>query len=130
MVALDFQHLRYRESGVLRVHRFRPHGPATVCQPRIQFDKRTKPLFAGLNPNAPAAVLHILLDNAFLPARGHVAEVRIEQVMAAHGRKASINHALFALLDLVDSGLHVVVDAAPTVRTMRFHRPMHTLPIL
>jgi len=42
---------------------------------------------------------------------GHVAEVRIEQVMRAHHGKPGIDRAAFTLVDLVDSGLHVVVDA-------------------
>lgn len=55
MVALDFQHLRYRESGVLGVRRFRPHSPATVRQPRIRFEKRTKP--TRLAPDIIRAIL-------------------------------------------------------------------------
>jgi hypothetical protein len=37
-------------------------------------------LFSDLGPDLPAPILHILLDDAFLPAGGDIAKVRIEQV--------------------------------------------------
>ena len=80
-------------------------------------------LLTCLDPNPPAAVLNILLNDAFLPPRGDVAEISIKQVMAAHGLKASVDHARFALLDLVDGGLHVVIDAAPSYTPQRRKRP-------
>jgi hypothetical protein len=36
----------------------------------------------------------------------------VEQVVRAHHREALVDDAALALLDLVDRGLHVVVDAA------------------
>src|SRR5450755_2034819 len=51
-------------------------------------------------------------DDALLPARGNVAEVRVEQVVRAHHGEARIDDSPFTLLDPVDGGLHVVVDAA------------------
>ena len=58
------------------------------------------------------AVLDILLDLALLPARGWIAELGIEQVMADHGAKAQVDVAQLALAHPVDGRLHVVVDAA------------------
>ena len=60
-----------------------------------------------------ATVLHVLLDHAFLPTAGDVAKVSVKQVVRAHHGKAGVDDAALALLDLVDGGLHVVVDAAP-----------------
>jgi hypothetical protein len=40
-----------------------------------------------------------------------VAEVGIEQVVAAHGGEAGVDDALLAALHLVHGGAHVVVDA-------------------
>jgi hypothetical protein len=66
----------------------------------------------SIEPDSPPAVLHALFDDAFLPARGHVAEVRIEQIVRAHHGKPGVDRAAFAFVDLVDSRFHVVVDAA------------------
>ncbi len=68
-------------------------------------------MILGVQPDAPPAVLHVLLNDALFPARGDVAEVRVEQVVGAHHRKAGIHRAAFALVGLVDGRLHVVVDA-------------------
>jgi hypothetical protein len=62
-------------------------------------------------PDLAAPVLHVLLNDALLPAGGTVAEFRLEQVMAAHCLEAGVDRALLAA-DLVHGGLHVVVDAA------------------
>ena len=123
VITLDFQHVCNRQLGVIGVRRFRPYRSAAVRKPRVQLDKCAKPLLTCLDPNPPAAVLNILLNDAFLPPRGDVAEISIKQVMAAHGLKASVDHALFAFLDLVDSGLHVVIDPATSHATQRRKRP-------
>lgn len=57
-------------------------------------------------------VAHVLRDLALLPARGRVAELDLEEVVADHGGEARIDVARLAAQDLVHSGLHVVVDAA------------------
>jgi hypothetical protein len=69
-------------------------------------------MLGRVDPDAPAAVLHVLLDDALLPAAGDVAEVGVDQVVRAHGREALVDDAALALLDLVHRRLHVVVDAA------------------
>ena len=107
------QHLGHAEFRVLGMAHLTPQRPATLAQPRIEFGERAKALVLRLQPDAATTVLHVLLDDAFLPARGDVAEVGIEQVVRAHHRKARIDDPALALLDLVDRRLHVVVDAAP-----------------
>ncbi|MCY1246125.1 hypothetical protein D9M72_593310 [compost metagenome] len=66
----------------------------------------------SIEPDAPSAVLDVLFNDAFFPAGSDVAEVRVEQVVRTHHGKPSIDRAALTLVDLVDSGLHVVVDAA------------------
>ena len=90
-----------------------PGGPALFAEPGVQAVEIGPAAFGGLLPDLPAPVLDVLLDNAFLPAGGPVAELGVEQVVAAHGVEAGVDGALFAMPDLVDGGLHVVVDAAP-----------------
>jgi len=68
----------------------------------------------GFIPDAAAHILDILLNNTFLPARSHIAEIRIEQVMCRHGKETRIDHTPVAFGHLVHGGLHVVVNAAGT----------------
>ena len=88
-----------------------PQGSATFAQPGVEFGKRRPLNLLRIQPNTPAAVLHVLLHDAFLPTAGHVAEVGIEQVMGAHRRESRIDDTTLALLHLVHRSLHVVVDA-------------------
>ena len=111
MFALKFEHLGHGELPVFRVRRLGPHRPAAFAQPGVELGKRAKAPLLSLQPDAPAAVLHVLLHHPFLPARGDVAEVGIKQVVAAHGIEARVDDAAFALLDLVHRRLHVVVNA-------------------
>jgi hypothetical protein len=60
-----------------------------------------------------ASVLDVLLDLPFLPTRGRIAELRFEQEVADHRREARVDLPLLAPADLVHSGSHIVVDAAP-----------------
>ena len=108
-----FEHFGHAELRVLGVPDLLPQRPATRSEPGIEFDERAKALLARVDPDAAAAVLHVLLDHPLLPARGDVTEVGIEQVVRAHHREAGVDDPAFALLDLVDRRLHVVVDAAP-----------------
>ena len=98
---------------VLRVWCVGPDGFAAFAQPGVELGKAAKLPLTGFDPDAPPAVLHVLLDHAFLPAAGDVAEIGIEQVVAAHGSKAGVDHPAFAFLDLVDRCAHVVVNAPP-----------------
>lgn len=75
------QHLRDAELAVFGVSNFVPQRTASWSEPRIEFGERAEASLAGLDPDASAAVLHVL-DHALLPARGDVAEVGIEQECA------------------------------------------------
>ena len=112
LVALEFEHLGHAELLVLGVPDLAPQFSAPLAQPCVEFGQAAPFALARLDPDAPAAVLHVLLDNALLPAAGDVAEVGVEQVVRAHRREPLVDDPPLALLDLVDGGLHVVVDAA------------------
>ena len=116
---LQLQHLGDAERFVLRVAQLSPQSPAALAQPRIELGKAAKAPLPRLHPDATAAVLHILLHAPLLPAAGTVAKIRVEQIVRAHGCKARIDHAAFALLDFVDRRLHVVVDATACHATQR-----------
>ena len=93
-----------------------------MTEPDIQFFEGVKDAVLSVDPNAPAAVLHVLFNDAFFLTRGDVAEVRIEQVVGTHDSKTGIDRAAFAFVDLVDSRFHVVVDAATRHSTKRSER--------
>ena len=99
--------------GPLGVRQFMPGVQAGLVQPRIEALQVRPAAFGRLQPDATTAILHVLLDNALLPASGAVAELRLEQVVARHGLEAGVDRAALALANLVDSCLHVVVDAPP-----------------
>jgi hypothetical protein len=87
-----------------------PQRLAALLQPvveRVQGRERRHGL-----PEAVPRIMHVLLDLALLPAGRRVAELGFEQVVADHGLEARVDVALLAAPDLVDGGLHVVVDAA------------------
>lgn len=63
-------------------------------------------------PDMAAHILNILLDNAFLPAGGNIAEIWIKQVMCGHGKEARVHHASIAFGNLIHGGLHVIVNTA------------------
>ena len=109
--ALVLEHLGHAELLVLGVADLLPQGSAPIGQPGVELGKAAELALGRVNPDAPATVLHVLLDDTLLPAAGHVAEVGVDQVVRAHGREALVDDAALALLDLVDGRLHVVVDA-------------------
>jgi hypothetical protein len=109
--ARSFEHLGHAELLVLGVAHLVPQRAAALAQPGVEFGEAAELDLGRVDPDAPAAVLHILLHHPFLPAAGHVAEVRVVQVMRAHGGKALVDDAPLALLDFVHRRLHVVVDA-------------------
>ena len=90
-----------------------PQRATTFTEPGIEFREGSEFLILRFQPNAPPAVLDIFLDDTFLPAGRHIAEVGIKQIVGAHHGKARIDDASLALVDFVDRGLHVVVNAAP-----------------
>ena len=63
-------------------------------------------------PQTPAGILHILFHLTLFPARGRIAELGLEQVMAGHGREPGVDLPGLARADPVDRSLHVVEDAA------------------
>ena len=52
------------------------------------------------------------LDDPFLPTGGGITEIRLEQVVRDHGVEAGVDDAAVTLANLVDGGLHVVIDTA------------------
>ena len=96
---------------LLRMAQFRPEGDATRRQPVVQVGQRIEG--RGAVPNPVPGILDVLLDLAFLPARGGVAELGIEHVVVDHDLEAQVDLPLPSLANPVDRGLHVVVDAAP-----------------
>ena len=110
VLALEHEHLGNAGVRVLWMRRVSPECSAALSQPGVELGKAGKLPLARFEPDASTAVLHVLLHHALLPARGHVAEVRLEQIVTAHCGKAGVDHPPFALGDLVHGGLHVVVD--------------------
>jgi hypothetical protein len=93
--------------------RRRARGDALRRQPYVQFGKAREALLQRRLPDAPARILHALLDAALLPAGRDIAEVRIDQIVRRHRRKARIDDArLAAARHAIDRRLHVVVDPA------------------
>ena len=107
------EHLGHAELIVLGVADLLPQRPASTRKPCVEFGEAAELDLGRVDPDAPAAVLHVLLDDTLLPAAGNVAEVGLDQVVRAHGREALVDDAALAFLDLVDRSLHVVVNAAP-----------------
>src|SRR5438552_17275289 len=85
-------------------------GDASVEQPGVQLLVVRHP-----QPRREEALAHqpdLVLDLALLPARRWRAGSGLDQVMAAHPQKASVELAVFADEYGVDRRFHVVVDAA------------------
>src|SRR6185437_8567279 len=64
-------------------------------------------------PQPMARVLDVLLDLALLPAGGRIAELRLEQEVADHGRETRVDLALLSAADLVDGSSHVMGWTSP-----------------
>ena len=73
-------------------------------------------------PDAGSPVAHVLLDDALLPAAGNVAELWLKQVVARHGFKAGVDLSFLACQHLIDSGFHIVVNAALRYTAESFKR--------
>lgn len=87
-----------------------PLGDALSFQPSVQFSQTRE---AGHRLPQPApGILDILLDLTLLPARSRIAEIRLEKIMAGHCSEPGIDLPRLPRPDLVDSGPHVVEDAA------------------
>mmetsp|Transcript_44314 Transcript_44314/g.78330 ORF Transcript_44314/g.78330 Transcript_44314/m.78330 type:complete len:366 (+) Transcript_44314:5222-6319(+) len=108
---LILQHVSHCQCRPLGVRGLGPAGAAALGEPGIERGQVWPAPFARFAPDLAPAVLHVLLDDALLPAGGRVAELGLEQVMRAHGLEARVDRALLADADLVDRGLHVVVHA-------------------
>ncbi|KPB11912.1 hypothetical protein AC519_4667 [Pseudomonas savastanoi] len=119
---LQLQDFCHRQTVVLRMYKFSPERTTALAEPDVQLLEGMEHAILSIEPDSPPAVLHVLFDDAFLPARGHVAEVRIEQIVRAHHGKPGIDRAAFAFVNLVDSRFHVVVDAATWHATQRSKR--------
>lgn len=101
---------------------FSPERTTALAEPDVQLLEGMEHAVLSIEPDSSPAVLHVLFDDAFLPARGHVAEVRIEQIVRAHHGKPGVDRAAFPFFDLVDSRFHFVVDAATWHATQRSKR--------
>ena len=84
MGALLLEYVGDAQVPIVRMLHLLPQRPAPARQPCIQIGETAESLLARFNPDTPAAVLHVLLDDAFLPAAGYVAEVRVKQRWCAH----------------------------------------------
>ena len=109
---LVLQHISDLHRRPVRVIELTPSRAALLGQPVVQTRHAVPALALGLVPDAGAPVAHVFLDDAFFPAAGHVTELGLEQVVPRHGFKPGIDDPLFAQAYLVNSGFHVVVDAA------------------
>ena len=104
-------------------------------QPGIELGKAAEALLLGVLPDPAAGVLDPLLDAALLPARRDIAEVRLEEVVRRHRRKARIDDpAAIRAGRAVDRRLHVVVDAPPgdaaqAGQTARVRVKQHLVPL-
>jgi hypothetical protein len=87
------EHLGHVELLVLGVAHLVPQRAAALAQPGVEFGEAAEALLGRVDPDAPAAVLHILLDDSLLPARGDVAEVGVVQVVRTHRREAFVDDA-------------------------------------
>ena len=63
---------------------FLPCLQAGFYYPGIEFIQIGPAALADLTPDTSPAVLHVLLDDAFLPARRTIAELGFKQVVACH----------------------------------------------
>ena len=111
LTTLMFEHLGHAEGRMLGVANLLPQRAAALGQPGVQFRERAETAFGRLQPDAPTAVLLVLLHHPLFPTRGDIAEVGVEQVVRTHGQEARIDHPAFTLADLVHGRLHVVIDA-------------------
>ncbi|MCY1445830.1 hypothetical protein D9M71_623620 [compost metagenome] len=74
----QLQDVRHRQPVVLRVQQLAPERTTALAEPGIQFLEGVEYAVLSIEPDAPPAVLDVLFNDAFFPAGGHVAEVRIE----------------------------------------------------
>jgi len=87
-------------------------GDAAVLEPGVELGIALEPRPRHEEP--PADHPDLVLDLAFLPARGGRAGDRIDQVMSAHLLEPAIVGAILADEDRVHSRLHVVIDTPGT----------------
>ena len=56
-----------------------PQRPAALAHPAVELVHTGEAVVARIDPDAPMTVLHVLVDDALLRARGDVAEVGVVQ---------------------------------------------------
>jgi hypothetical protein len=68
MRALVFEHLGHAELLMLGVAHLVPQRATALTQPGVDFGEAAEALLGRIDPDAPPAVLHVLLDDSLLPA--------------------------------------------------------------
>jgi hypothetical protein len=69
-------------------------------------------------------ILHVLLDLAFLPPRGRIAEFGLKDIVAGHRQEPGVDLPFLATANTIHCRLHVVVYAASRHAT-KHPEPMH-----
>src|SRR6185437_2719910 len=108
---LLLEHLPDRLVGPLGMAVRLGPGDAFVHEPGVQLVVALEP-----QPRREEALTHesdLVLDLALLPAGGRIAELRLEQEVADHGREARVDLALLSAPDLVDGGSHITGWTSP-----------------
>ncbi len=95
---LQLQDFCHRQTVVLRMYKFVPERTAASAEPGVQLLEGMEHAVLSIEPDSSPAVLNVLFDDAFFPARGHVAEIRIEQIVRTHHGKPGVDRAAFAFV--------------------------------
>ena len=77
--AFEIEHLGHGEAITLGVAQRAPYLAAVLARPGVEFGEAAPAAQRSLDPDASAAVLQVLLDDAILPAGRDVAEFGIDE---------------------------------------------------